>query len=165
WLYERLDLDRHLARGLAFHLAFGWLFAINGIAYAIYTATSGEWRHLMPDRQSLRDLPAVLAHDVGLRKEAPPQGRYNAAQRLTYTIIIVLGGVALATGFAIYKPTQLSLVVSMFGGYEIARLIHFVCSISFVVFFAVHIIQVIRAGWRNFTSMVTGYKVEEPTDV
>jgi thiosulfate reductase cytochrome b subunit len=165
WFYERLDLNRHLARGLAFHLAFGWLFAINGMAYAIYTATSGEWRQLVPDRQSIKDLPAVLAHDIGLRKVAPPQGRYNAAQRLTYTIIVMLGGIALVTGFAIYKPIQLSLVVSMFGGYETARLIHFVCSISFIVFFVVHIIQVIRAGWGNFTSMLTGYEVQEESDV
>jgi len=165
WFYELLDLNRHLARGLAFHLAFGWLFAISGIAYGIYTLTSGEWRHLVPNRQSLRDLPAVMLHDIGLRKEVPPQGRYNAAQRLTYTIIVALGGVALATGFAIYKPSQLSFLVSMFGGYETARLIHFVCSISFIVFFAVHIIQVARAGWANCMGMITGYKVGERSDV
>ncbi len=164
WFYERLDLDAHLARGIAFHLAFAWLFAINGLAYVAYTAVSGEWRHLVPDRQSLKDLPAVMLHDLGLSTERPPQGRYNAAQRLTYSAIIVNGALALLTGFAIYKPTQLSLLTSAFGGYSGARLLHFICSLVFVGFFVVHIVQVIRAGRRNFTPMITGYELEEPSD-
>ena len=40
----RLDLERRLARGMAFHFAFGWLFVINGAIYAAYLALSGEWR-------------------------------------------------------------------------------------------------------------------------
>ena len=32
---ERLDLDRHLARGMAFHFTFAWLFTINGILYEV----------------------------------------------------------------------------------------------------------------------------------
>ena len=32
--YDTLDLDRRLARGLAFHFNFTWLFTLNGLAYA-----------------------------------------------------------------------------------------------------------------------------------
>ena len=40
WFNESLGLERRLARGLAFHLTFGWLFAINGAIYTIYTPVS-----------------------------------------------------------------------------------------------------------------------------
>ena len=160
WFYESLGLERKLARGLAFHFSFAWLFAINGIAFGVYTLVTGEWRGLVPDRRSPKDSIGVLLHDLHLRQEAPSQqGRYNAAQRMTYSLIILLGGVALLTGFAIFKPTQLSFLTAMFGGYTMARRIHFAVTIIFMLFFVVHILQVARAGWRNLLSMITGYEV------
>ena len=157
---EKLGLERRLARGMAFHFTFGWLFAVNGAAYVLYTWRSGEWRHLLPDRYSARDSVRVLKHDLYIGKTPlPPQARYNAAQRLSYSFIIVLGAVAVFTGLAIYKPTQLNLLTSLFGGYETARTIHFAVTIAFLAFFVVHLLQVARAGWGNFTSMITGYEL------
>jgi thiosulfate reductase cytochrome b subunit len=63
------------------------------------------------------------------------------------------------TGLAIYKPTQLYWLCAMLGGYEWARVEHFTITILFSLFFVVHIIQVIIAGWDNFRSMVTGFDV------
>lgn len=161
WFNETLGLERKLARGLAFHLTFGWLFAINGFAYTVYTLATKEWKQLRPGKGALKDSFAVLLHDLHLRKEAPAHaGRYNAAQRLSYSLIIVFGLVALVTGFAIYKPTQLSPLTNLLGGYEIARKIHFFVTIGFVAFFVVHILQVAKAGFGNFWSMVTGYQLE-----
>lgn len=160
WVNEPLGFNRKLARGLAFHLSFAWLFVINGAAYAIYTAVTGEWRKLVPSIDTVKRVPATVLHEMGLRKEAPPQAAYyNAAQQTSYTFIIVLGAIATATGFALFKPTQLSFLVTIFGGYSSARLIHFTASIIFIGFFVVHIFQVVRAGRRNFTAMVTGYEL------
>jgi hypothetical protein len=64
-------------------------------------------------------------------------------------------------GFAIYKPAQLSLLVSLFGGYGNARFVHFTATIVLMLFFVVHIVQVIRSGRRNAASIITGYRVEE----
>jgi thiosulfate reductase cytochrome b subunit len=162
---ERLGLERRLARGMAFHFTFGWLFAVNGVAYGFYTWRTREWRHLLPDRHSVSDAVEVVKHDlfIGGNKPLPPQGRYNGAQRLSYTLIVSLGALAVLTGLAIYKPTQLNLLTTVFGGYETARTLHFAVTIGFLLFFVVHVAQVIRAGWSNFTSMVTGYEVRAQT--
>ena len=45
------------------------------------------------------------------------------------------------------------------GGYRGARFIHFYLTIGYLVFFVIHIAQVIRAGWNNFRAMVTGYEL------
>ena len=163
FINDPLGLERKLARGLAFHFTFGWLFTLNGVAYAIYTWRSREYRHLLPDRHSLKDAVQVTKHDMFMRsKPMPPQGRYNGAQRLSYSLIVGLGGIAVLTGFAIYRPTQLNILTTLFGGYESARTIHFFVTISFLVFFVIHIMQVVRAGWANFASMVTGYELLKP---
>jgi thiosulfate reductase cytochrome b subunit len=72
---------------------------------------------------------------------------------------------SLLTGLAIYKPTQLHLLTTLFGGYESARFFHFWLTMGFVLFFVVHVVQVALAGWNNFRSMIAGYEVvpvEEP---
>ena len=162
WLYEALDIDHRLAEGMAYHYFFGLLFAVNGALYVLYTAVSGEWRYLLPDRPSWKEAFAVVLHDLHLRKELPPQSRYNAAQRITYTGVIAMGAGSVLTGLAIYKPTQLAWITTLFGGYQAARIIHFVLTVLYVLFFVVHIAQVVRAGWSNFWSMVMGYERVEP---
>jgi thiosulfate reductase cytochrome b subunit len=161
--YEAIRIDHKLAYGMALHFAIAWMFAINGIAYVIYTLVSGEWRELVPDAKSFGEALEVMKHDLGFKVPMPPQGRYNAAQRITYSAIVVMGGLSLLTGLAIYKPVQLHWLTAFMGGYEWARWEHFWLTMGYVGFFAIHIAQVIRAGWANFRSMICGYDlVDEP---
>ena len=129
-VYRTLDLDRHLARGMAFHFAFAWLLVLNGAAYVTYLARSGEWRHVVPDRGALRDARDVVLHDLHLRRSAPPQGRYNAAQRIAYSTVLAMAAVLVVSGFAIYKPTELYPLPLLFGGYQGARLTHFAMTLG-----------------------------------
>ena len=48
-----------LADGMRWHFALAWLFALNGLAYALYLAISGQWRHLAPRRDSLKEAVKV----------------------------------------------------------------------------------------------------------
>ena len=159
-VYETLGLERRLARGMAFHFAFGWLFVINGVTYAVYLLATREWRHILPDRHAAREAKEVVLHDLHLRKQTPPQGKYNAAQRISYTAVLAMAAIIVVSGFAIYKPTQLYPLPLLFGGYQGARLVHFWMTIGLSLFFVVHVLQVLRAGWGNFRSMVSGYVIE-----
>lgn len=160
--YAFLHVPFRLAEGMAWHWVFMWLFLVNGVLYAGYTFLSGEWRHLVPDRSSFRDAIEVTLYDFGLRKTQPAFVKYNGAQKIAYFSILLMGIGSVLTGYAIYKPTQLAWLTSLLGGYEAARLEHFALTIGYVLFFVIHIAQVIRAGWRNFQSMVTGFEVVEP---
>jgi thiosulfate reductase cytochrome b subunit len=157
--YEALSLKYHLAEGMAYHFLFMWLFFINGLLYVCYTAFSGEWKYLLPNRKSFKEAWLVLLHDLHIRKGLPFQTKYNAAQRIAYTAIILMGFGSLVTGLSIYKPVQFSWLMWLCGGYEAARLEHFVLTIGYCLFFVVHIVQVVLAGWKNFKSMITGFDV------
>ena len=159
--YEITGIGYQLAFGMALHFVLAWIFAVNGLAYVVYTVVSGEWRELAPDRNSPREALQVAMHDVGFKVPMPPQGRYNAAQRITYSAIVLMGGCSLLTGLAIYKPAQLHWLTALLGGYEWARWEHFWLTMGYVGFFGIHIAQVVRAGWANFRSMVGGYDLVE----
>ncbi len=159
WFYETLGIPFRLADGLQLHFFFMWFFALNGVVYVLYTLFSGEWRGIVPVPGSFKRAALVTLYDLHIVKKLPPQGKYNDAQRIAYTGVILLGAGAVVTGLAIYKPTQLSFLTTMLGGYEWARWEHFWLMILFVLFFVVHIIQVVLAGWSNFRSMITGYEI------
>lgn len=160
--YEALNLKFHLAEGMAYHFVCMWLFFINGLLYVVYTVFSGEWKYLLPDRKSFRESFLVILHDLHLRKKAPPQLKYNAAQRIAYSAIILMGFGSLVSGMAIYKPVQFSWLVWLCGGYENARWLHFLLTMGYCLFFFIHLVQVVLAGWRNFQAMVTGFEVMAP---
>jgi thiosulfate reductase cytochrome b subunit len=163
WFYKQLNVPYHVTQGLGYHIFFMWLFALNGIAYVLFLALSGEWRFLLPERRSLRDAIQVTLVDLHLRSGLPPEKKYNGAQRIAYTSVILMGAGMLITGLAIYKPTQAHWLTTVLGGYEMARWLHFWLTMSFLGFFAVHVIQVILAGWNNFRAMVSGREIQ-PVD-
>jgi thiosulfate reductase cytochrome b subunit len=162
--YEALHLPFRLAEGMAYHFFFMWFFFLNGFLYVLYTAISGEWRYLLPQKRSWKEAWQVVLHDLRIRKTKPSQTKYNAAQRIAYTFVIFMGLGSIITGLAIYKPVTFSFFTALCGGYEAARLEHFILTIGYCLFFLVHIIQVILAGWRNFQSMITGFEVLKPSE-
>jgi len=159
WFYNTLHIPARLAEGMAFHFLFMWFFTLNGIFYVAYTIISGAWRELVPQKKSWKEAWLVLLHDLHIRKMAPPQNKYNAAQRIAYTAIIVMGVGSVLTGLAIYKPVQFYYLTWMFGGYHFARIIHFALTLGYVFFFVIHVVQVIIAGWNNFRSVISGFEV------
>lgn len=157
--FNFLGVGQRLAEGMALHFFFMWFFTINGLIYVLYTGISGEWRYLLPNRNSFRDAIQVLLHDLHLSKHYPPPSKFNGAQQIAYTSVILMGAGSILTGLSIYRPVQFGWLASLLGGYEWARWEHFWLAIGYCLFFLIHVAQVIRAGWNNFRAMVTGYEV------
>ena len=147
------------------HFFFMWFFVINGVFYVLYLLFSKEYKLLLPQKKSFKESLQVVLYDLKLRKIKPEQSKYNAAQRIAYTLVIVMGIGSLLTGLAIYKPVQLSWLTFIFGGYAFARIIHFVLTILFCLFFLVHVVQVILAGWQNFIAMIRGFEVKRKKNI
>jgi thiosulfate reductase cytochrome b subunit len=159
WFWKTINAPYRVTEGLGYHFFFMWIFAINGILYVMYLLISGEWRVLVPERRSFVDAIRVTLVDLHLLKGLPPQGKYNGAQRIAYSAVVLMGLGSLVTGLSIYKPTQVHWITTLLGGYEMARWEHFWLTMGFCAFFVVHVVQVVLAGWNNFRSMVSGYEI------
>jgi thiosulfate reductase cytochrome b subunit len=156
---KALNIPFRLAEGMSLHFVFMWFFTINGLVYFLYLLFSKEYKLIFPHKKAWKEAWQVILHDLRIRRGLPPQKKYNAAQRIAYTGIIFLGFGIIITGLAIYKPVQLYWLCYILGGYEWARILHFIITILFVLFFVVHVLQVIFAGFNNFRSMLTGFEV------
>jgi thiosulfate reductase cytochrome b subunit len=153
----KVRLGGWLAGGLNWHFALAWPFVATGLVYLLYLITSGEWRSLV-FRPS--DVPRALQmqlYYLRLRREHPPQGKHNALQKAAYSFIFVLGVIAVLTGFAIYKPAQLSWLTAFFGGYELTRYWHFWTVWIFIAFTLVHVLLVFLVDPASLRAMITGW--------
>jgi thiosulfate reductase cytochrome b subunit len=157
--FAALGVSYRLAEGMSLHFFFMWLFAINGLVYVSYMVLSGEWRSIVPGRRSFSEAVQVVLRDLHLSDLALPPRKFNGAQQIAYTAVILMGVGSILTGVAIYKPVQFAWLTRLAGGYECARWAHFWLAAGYVFFFVIHVAQVARAGWNNFRGMVTGYEL------
>ena len=154
---EWARLGGWLAGGLNWHFFLAWPFVITGLVYLGFLAGSGEWRSLV---FRPRDVPAAIQmqlYYLRLRREHPAQGKHNALQKAAYTFIVLLGAISVLSGFAIYKPIQLSWLTAAFGGYELARYWHFVAVWLFIGFTLLHVTLVFLADPASLRGMITGW--------
>jgi thiosulfate reductase cytochrome b subunit len=131
-----------------------WLLAINGVVYVAYGIASGHFR-----RKLLPISPGAIVHDVkqALRGKLAHDDLsvYNAAQRAAYLVLLLALIVLVVSGLAIWKPVQLQELAALLGGYEGARLVHFIAMSLVVVIAVVHVVMVALVP-RTFPTMITG---------
>jgi thiosulfate reductase cytochrome b subunit len=65
--------------------------------------------------------------------------KYNDVQKLLYVGIIIVGVVIVLSGLSIWKPVQLQYLTALFGGYDVARYVHFMAMSAIVGFLVVHV--------------------------
>lgn len=150
---RELTIGGWLGGALQWHFAAMWLLGLNGLAYLIYGLTTGHLKRvLLPltPRSVWNDTLAALS----LRLDHAT-GRYNAVQKLLYLGVLAIGVVIVLSGLAIWKPVQLGFLAAIFGGYEGARLVHFICMSGIVAFVIVHLLLVILVP-SVLLPMITG---------
>ena len=76
-------------------------------------------------------------------------------QKLLYAGIIVVGIVIVLSGLSMWKPVQLQWLTALFGGYDTARYVHFVCMASIVGFLVVHIALALLVP-KSLRAMIVG---------
>jgi thiosulfate reductase cytochrome b subunit len=152
-----LSQDTHnelgLAGALQWHFAGMWLLAINGLVYVVYGILSGHFRRsFLPVGPSafIRDALAALTFRLPHRL-----GVYNAVQKTLYLGVLAAGVLMVLTGLAIWKPGQFQELAFLFGGFDTARLIHFLGMAAIVLFLLVHIALVVIVP-KTLPTMITG---------
>lgn len=134
---DAVTLGGWLGGGIQFHFAAMWVFTINLLLYFVLSLLTGHFRRSMfplSPASVVRDLGQALrgklAHDVGT---------YNSVQKLSYIGVIALMLLAFLSGLAIWKSVQFQWIGFFMGGYEGARLVHFICMSLICAFIVMHL--------------------------
>ncbi len=146
------------------HFEAAWVAVFTGLLYGAFGFFRGHFRrNLLPAPSDLS--PKSLAMEIGrhLRFRRPSEEEAwsnNVVQRLTYLFVIfvlfplvIWTGLDMSPAFASVFPAAVTLL----GGRQSARTIHFFVSILLVVFLLIHVFMVYLAGfWNRVGAMITG---------
>ena len=150
------------------HFQSAWLVVLTGIVYVIAILWTGHLRKDLLPAPSDRTWRAARDVFARYRRRAPPEEAeahsYNVVQRSAYlAVIFVLFPLLIWTGLAM-SPSFVSAVptsVSLLGGRQTARTLHFFLTGALLLFVVVHVAMVIHAGFRRrMRAMVTGRVLE-----
>lgn len=148
----------------ALHFEASWIAVLTGLLYLISGLFTGHFRKDLLPGKSERSWRAFWSAFVQrLRFKRPSEAEastYNLLQRLSYLLVIfvlfplvIWSGLALSLGFISAFPWSVTLL----GGRQSARTIHFFVSIALVLFLFVHVAMVYLAGfWNRTSAMITG---------
>ena len=151
---QALRLGSWAAQSLLWHFAAMWLLMLNGLAYLIYGFVTGRLRErLLPIR--LRDVVKTVRDTLRLHVDHSDLTTYNAVQKILYIVVILAGVSQVVTGLAIWKPVQFSGLVALLGGFQGARLVHFLGMSVIVGFLAIHVALSLLVP-STLWSMLTG---------
>jgi thiosulfate reductase cytochrome b subunit len=146
------------------HFQAAWLLVLTGLLYGISLFFTGHLRkNLLPSKSDLswRVLStSIYDHLRFKRPSAAEAWSYNVLQRLAYLFVIfVLFPLVIWTGLAMSLAfdSAFPAAVTLLGGQQSARTLHFFVSIALVLFLLVHVIEVFLAGfWSRMRAMITG---------
>ena len=146
------------------HFQAAWIAILTGLLYTISILFTGHLRkNLFPSQADLswRAFSTTIINHLRFKRPSEAEARsYNVLQRLTYLFVIfVLFPLIIWTGLAM-SPAFVSTVpatVTLLGGQQSARTIHFFVSLFLVLFLLVHVVMVCIAGFRSrMRAMITG---------
>jgi thiosulfate reductase cytochrome b subunit len=148
----------------ALHFEAAWILVLTGFAYVIFGLLTRHFRKdLVPSRADVSWRALLTSFIKPLRFQRPSAAEahsYNGLQRLTYLFVIfvlfplvIWSGLAMSLGFASAFPWSITLL----GGRQSARTIHFFVTLALVLFLFVHVGMVWLAGfWNRTGAMITG---------
>jgi len=140
WLHfpEAITIGKWAQHGLQWHFFGMWILALNGLSYLAYGLVTGRFRRmLLPIR--IDELIATIREALQFRLSHDDPTKYNTVQKLLYVGVILIGIMIVISGLAIWKPIQFSELLSLFGSFQTARLVHFLCMTGIVLFMIVHV--------------------------
>jgi thiosulfate reductase cytochrome b subunit len=151
--------------GRYLHFLAAWVCVLTGMLYAISGLFTQHFRrNLLPKKSDLALQPILRVASNHLHLKPPSEEEsqtYNVLQRISYTtVVFLLFPFMIVSGFAM-SPAIVSVFpvfVTVFGGHQTARTLHFFAANLLVLFLLVHIAMVILAGFtKRMRAMITGH--------
>jgi thiosulfate reductase cytochrome b subunit len=157
------DIFNENGWGRSLHFLSAWFLVATGVVYLLTGLFTGHFTNrLLPDRTSVSwrqfrsDFLAHLRSPFSMGSHM----QYNLLQKTAYLMVIfVLMPLVILTGLAMSPAIAAAIpsIVSVFGGTQSARTIHFFASIALELFLIVHLIMVMMTGFRqNMKAIIIG---------
>jgi thiosulfate reductase cytochrome b subunit len=147
--------------GRSLHFLAAWFLVVTGLIYLLTGVFSGHFkRRLWPQAKEFRIRlfrDDFISHFRRIPVTANGQ-QYGLLQKYTYmTVIFFLLPLTAMTGLTMSPAVTAAypFLLKIFAGAQSARTIHFFASTALVLFLIVHVVMVIRSGFKQQMRAIT----------
>jgi thiosulfate reductase cytochrome b subunit len=150
------DIFNQNGWGRSLHFLSAWFLVVAGVVYLLIGIFSGHFRNNILPRLKELKLRLFWSDFVNhVRMRIPPATdgpHYGLLQKSSYVIVIffllpliALTGLTMSPAIVAAYP----FLLKIFLGTQSARTIHFIASIALELFLIVHIVMVIKSGFKQ----------------
>ncbi len=150
------DIFNQNGWGRSLHFLGGWFLVIAGLVYLFAGIFTGHFRRNLLPRSKEFSLKLYLRDVIShLRMQIPPATdgpNYGLLQKSTYLMVIfflmplmVMTGLTMSPAITAAYP----FLLTIFFGAQSARTIHFIASAALFLFLIIHLVMVIKSGFKK----------------
>lgn len=150
------DIFNQNGWGRSLHFLAAWFLVVPGLVYLLTGLFGGHFRaHIWP--RSLELAPPLVWREaldhLRFRIRRVARGpEYGVLQKCAYSLVVfVAAPLVVLTGLTM-SPTvsaAFPFLLTLFGGFQSARTIHFATFATLLLFALVHVVMVIASGFRR----------------
>ena len=150
--------------GRSLHFLAAWFLVVPGLVYLLTGTFGGHFRsHVWPKTKELA--PGLVRADIvaHLRfriRRATGGPDYGLLQKVSYSLVVfVAAPLVVLTGLTLSPAVTAAFpfLLTLFGGFQSARTIHFAAFAALVLFVVVHLVMVVASGFiRQIRGMTLG---------
>lgn len=155
------DIFNENGWGRGLHFLCGWILVVTGVIYLFVAIFSGHvWRNLLPNRRELtfKGFLRDAGNHLRMRIAFVKGPHYGLLQKISYMMVLffllplmVLTGLTMSPAVVAAYP----FLLKIFFGAQSARTIHFFAANLLVLFLAVHVVMIIKAGFKQHMRAMT----------
>jgi thiosulfate reductase cytochrome b subunit len=150
--------------GRSLHFLSAWFLVVAGLIYLVAGFLTGHFRkNLWPRAKEFTAGMLKLDFANHVRMNIPPASggpQYGILQKTTYLVVVLfLFPVVVMTGLTMSPAITAAypFLLKIFFGAQSARTIHFFASFLLILFFILHIVMVVKSGFKQqIRSMTIG---------
>lgn len=150
------DIFNQNGWGRSLHFLSAWILVLPGIAYLLAGIFGGHFRsHIWPKARELapdrvwRDVRNHLRLNIPHASGGP---NYGVLQKIAYSFVVFVAAPLIAlTGLTMSPEVTAAypFLLRLFGGHQSARTIHFFTFVALLLFVIVHVVMVVKSGFRR----------------
>lgn len=155
------DIFNQNGWGRSLHFLSAWLLVIVGVVYLLTALFSGHVRrNLLPGAKELsfKNFFTDIRDHIRMNIVFVKGPQYGLLQKISYMIVlfillpvIVLTGLTMSPAITAAHP----FLLTIFFGEQSARSIHFIAATLLILFLLIHVVMIIRSGFKKHMLAMT----------
>ncbi|HEX3015021.1 MAG TPA: cytochrome b/b6 domain-containing protein [Desulfobacteria bacterium] len=160
--FSFLQLDFRTLLNIHFFAGFALSYLLMARAY--YAIFRQDYQTVLFTWQDFKELPALFSYYLFFRAEKPPEQKYNAGQRLVYSLWYISLSIANISGALAYKKTDFLPIAKILGGVHHLDWLTLGSALFLAYTVPLHIYLSVTENMGFSQAILTGYTYELKPD-